>query len=75
MHPRRYWLDYDPVALAVLVIGICHALIFTKQSCPSRHRLELWYTHIVPCERIPQKFTLSFHGHSLSDSLGNHANR
>jgi len=22
MHPRRYWLDYDPVALAVLVIGI-----------------------------------------------------
>jgi hypothetical protein len=22
MHQRRYWLDYDPVALAVLVIGI-----------------------------------------------------
>ena len=22
MHRRRYWLDYDPVALAVLVIGI-----------------------------------------------------
>jgi len=22
MHPRRYWLDYDPVAFAVLVIGI-----------------------------------------------------
>jgi hypothetical protein len=22
MQPRRYWLDYDPVALAVLVIGI-----------------------------------------------------
>ena len=22
MHPRRYWLDYDPVALVVLVIGI-----------------------------------------------------
>jgi hypothetical protein len=22
MHPRRYWLDYDPVALTVLVIGI-----------------------------------------------------
>jgi hypothetical protein len=22
MHPRRYWLDYDPVALAVLVIGV-----------------------------------------------------
>jgi len=21
-HPRRYWIDYDPVALAVLVIGI-----------------------------------------------------
>jgi hypothetical protein len=22
MHSRQYWLDYDPVALAVLVIGI-----------------------------------------------------
>jgi hypothetical protein len=22
MRPRRYWLDYDPVALVVLVIGI-----------------------------------------------------
>jgi hypothetical protein len=22
MHQQRYWLDYDPVALAVLVIGI-----------------------------------------------------
>jgi hypothetical protein len=22
MHQRQYWLDYDPVALAVLVIGI-----------------------------------------------------
>jgi hypothetical protein len=22
MHQRRYWLDYDPIALAVLVIGI-----------------------------------------------------
>jgi hypothetical protein len=22
MHSRHYWLDYDPVALAVLVIGI-----------------------------------------------------
>jgi hypothetical protein len=22
MHQMRYWLDYDPVALAVLVIGI-----------------------------------------------------
>jgi hypothetical protein len=22
MHRTRYWLDYDPVALAVLVIGI-----------------------------------------------------
>ena len=22
MHPSRHWLDYDPVALAVLVIGI-----------------------------------------------------
>jgi len=22
MHQKRYWLDYDPVALAVLVIGI-----------------------------------------------------
>jgi len=22
LHQRRYWLDYDPVALAVLVIGI-----------------------------------------------------
>jgi len=22
MHQKRYWLDYDPVALAVLLIGI-----------------------------------------------------
>jgi hypothetical protein len=22
MHQRLYWLDYDPIALAVLVIGI-----------------------------------------------------
>jgi hypothetical protein len=22
MHSRQYWFDYDPVALAVLVIGI-----------------------------------------------------
>jgi hypothetical protein len=22
MYPKRYWLDYDPVALVVLVIGI-----------------------------------------------------
>jgi len=22
MQQRRYWLDYDPIALAVLVIGI-----------------------------------------------------
>ena len=22
MHQMRYWLDYDPIALAVLVIGI-----------------------------------------------------
>jgi hypothetical protein len=22
MHQRRHWLDYDPIALAVLVIGI-----------------------------------------------------
>ena len=23
MQTKRHWLDYDPVALAVLVIGIC----------------------------------------------------
>jgi hypothetical protein len=22
MYPKQYWLDYDPVALVVLVIGI-----------------------------------------------------
>jgi hypothetical protein len=27
MHPRRYWLDYDPVALAVLVIGIAQSCL------------------------------------------------
>jgi hypothetical protein len=26
MYPKRYWLDYDPVALVVLVIGMIELL-------------------------------------------------
>jgi hypothetical protein len=26
MHRRRYWLDYDPVALAVIGIGLIELL-------------------------------------------------
>ena len=37
MH-KRYWLDYDPVALAVLVIGIgmIELLVWSFDPCPAQ---------------------------------------
>src|ERR1700757_1834767 len=31
--------------------------MLTQESCPAGHDLECRYTHIVPCEGIPQKFS------------------
>src|ERR1700756_2549642 len=31
--------------------------MLTQESCPAGHDLECRYTHIVPCKRIPQKFS------------------
>jgi hypothetical protein len=37
-------------------LDVGDGLTFAEQSCRPSHHVEFGYTHVVPCERIPQKF-------------------
>src|SRR5262249_61425123 len=48
MQTKRYWLDYDPVALAVLVIGIGAIELLAFSFCPRDLRFHSISRNLAP---------------------------